>query len=210
MSLAESRETGTTLFTPQMATDIHAVASPPRWPTTFRRHHEARQGHQAVIAQPSTAQAAGAQGCDVRPDLGPGIRCYGNNTAPYRLRIPSRAAVGIACVADIACTLTWCGNDFLALPGRYPRRRWDPVSRTARNHVNNYSDKEVREMGIEIAAAELGEAIECPLKRPLSKQVFGEANVRKLRGSSSAERVGPALSTHVSEWENPAFPENFF
>ena len=68
-----------------------------------------------------------------------------------------------------------------------------------RENMYNYSDAQVREMGIEMLPQTLGEAIEDFAADPLSRQVFGQAMFDSFVQYKREEWI--SYHTHVSDWE---------
>ena len=124
--------------------------------------------------------------------------CYGNNNRTNMLRIPSQGGRVECRAADIACNPYLGAAMILAAGLEGIREAMDP-GQPHRENMYNYSDKEVREMGIEMLPQNLGEAIDAFEADPLSKQVFGEAMFESFVQFKREEWT--SYHTHVSEWE---------
>lgn len=198
MSLAD-RETGRNLFDPANGDDPYGCG------VTQMAYHfiagvvkHARAISAVIAPTVNSYKRLVRKGSMSGSTWAPVFVCYGNNNRTNMLRIPSQGARVECRAADIACNPYLGAAMILAAGLEGIREALDP-GQPHRENMYNYSDAQVREMGIEMLPQTLGEAIEDFAADPLSRQVFGQAMFDSFVRYKREEWI--SYHTHVSDWE---------
>ncbi|MBQ23711.1 type III glutamate--ammonia ligase [Alcanivorax sp.] len=124
--------------------------------------------------------------------------CYGNNNRTNMLRIPSQGGRVECRAPDISCNPYLGAAMMLAAGLEGIREKLEP-GEPHRENMNQYSRKEIRDMGIELLPRTLGEAVDAFEADPLSREVFGELMFDTFADFKRNE--WEAYHNHVSDWE---------
>lgn len=124
--------------------------------------------------------------------------CYGNNNRTNMLRIPSQGGRVECRAPDISCNPYLGAAMMLAAGLEGIREKLEP-GEPHRENMNQYSRKEIRDMGIELLPRTLGEAVDAFEVDPLSREVFGELMFDTFVDFKRNE--WEAYHNHVSDWE---------
>lgn len=198
MSLGD-RETGKNLFDPANAEDPYGCG------VTQMAYHfiagimkHARAISAVIAPTVNSYKRLVRKGSMSGSTWAPVFVCYGNNNRTNMLRIPSQGARVECRAADIACNPYLGAAMILAAGLEGIREALDP-GQPHRENMYNYTDAQVRDMGIEMLPQTLGEAIEAFAQDPLSRQVFGQAMFDSFVQYKRDE--WNSYHTHVSDWE---------